>query len=204
MAKSCQTEPSLLVSALFSRHLDALLIGRTELERHFGPVALSSLIYDFNQTAYYQGEMGPGLRKHFLAFNSLIKPDCLPDAKLLAIDIEHSCAESGRFPEQRPLNIDPGLLTLGKFMLATTKDQAHRVYLREGIFCEITLRFAHGSYVPWPWTYADYRQPCVLEFMKQARTFYRQRLAAQGHLPDAAGRKATGQSKRGLRRDCAF
>jgi Domain of unknown function (DUF4416) len=186
MAKPRQAEPGLLVSALFSRHLDALIIGRTQLERHFGPVAFSSLIYHFNQTTYYERAMGPGLRKHFLAFDTLLKPDCLADAKLLAIDMEHACAQSGQFPERRPLNIDPGLLTLGKFVLATTKDQAHRIYLGQGIFCEVTLRFEHGSYVPWPWTYADYRQPAVLEFMKQARTFYRQRLAAQDHPADDA------------------
>jgi len=186
MAKLRQAEPSLLVSALFSRHLDALAFGRVELERHFGPVAFSSLFYDFNHTAYYEREMGPGLRKHFLAFQTLIKPNWLPTAKLLAIEIERQCACLGQFPEARPLNIDPGLLTLGKFVLATAKDQAHRIYLGEGVFAEVSLRFEHGNYVPWPLTYADYRQPCVLEFMKQARTLYRERLArwVSPTLPD--------------------
>jgi hypothetical protein len=124
--------------------------------------------------------MGTGLRKHFLAFRDLVSPDCLPEAKLLANRIEDQCANSGQFPEKRPLNIDPGLLTLGKFMLATTKDQAHRIYIGKGLFAEVTLRFEQGSYVPWPWTYADYRQRCVLEFMNQARTYYRLLL---GELP---------------------
>jgi hypothetical protein len=147
------------------------------MERHFGPVAFTSLPYYFTQTTYYERDMGTGLRKHFIAFRDLVSPDCLPGAKLLANELEKQCASCGQFPEVRPLNIDPGLLNLGKFMLATTKDQAHRIYIGKGIFAEVTLRFEQGSYVLWPWTYADYRQRCVLEFMNQARVYYRERLS---------------------------
>jgi hypothetical protein len=65
---------------------------------------------------------------------------------------------------------------LGKFLLASTKDQAHRIYLREGIFAEVTLRFQAGAYEPWPWTYADYRLDEVRAFLKKAREFYREQL----------------------------
>jgi hypothetical protein len=60
--------------------------------------------------------------------------------------------------------------------LATTKDQAHRIYLRDGIFAEVTLRFQAGAFEPWPWTYADYREDFVREFLREARTYYRSRL----------------------------
>jgi hypothetical protein len=74
------------------------------------------------------------------------------------------------------LNLDPGLLGLGKFLLATTKDQAHRIYLGQGIFAEVTLRFQDGAFEPWPWTYADYREPAVRAFLKQAREYYQRQL----------------------------
>lgn len=61
-------------------------------------------------------------------------------------------------------------------MLATTKDQAHRIYVGDGIYAEVTLRFQAGVFEPWPWTYADYREPHVRAFLKQARDFYRQRM----------------------------
>ena len=60
-------------------------------------------------------------------------------------------AATGSHAEPRPLNLDPGLLTLGKFMLATTKDQGHRIYLRDGIFAEVTLHYQAGTWEPWPW-----------------------------------------------------
>ena len=103
-------------------------------------------------------------------------PESLATAKLQTNQLEAELAGGSGYPEPRPLNLDPGLLTLGKFMLATTKDQAHRIYLQKGIFAEVTLRYQAGAFEPWPWTYADYRQPIVLAFLNEARDYYRQRL----------------------------
>ena len=78
------------------------------------------------------------------------------------------------FPDARPVNLDPGLMQLGKFMLATTKDQAHRIYLRDGIYAEVTLRFQDGAWELWPWTYRDYQEPAVREFLAEVRDVYRE------------------------------
>ena len=171
-------DPALLVVAVCSRHADAIELGQADLEKALGPVGLCSLPYPFVQTSSYETTMGPGLRKHFLAFERLIVSDRLISIKQLTNQIEADLARSGKFAEPRPLNLDPGILTLGKFLLATTKDQAHRIYLGLGIFAEVTLRFEQGEFVPWPWTYADYRQACVLDFLAQARGYYRERLRA--------------------------
>jgi hypothetical protein len=176
MALPLLPDPALLVVAYFSRHLEALAWGRQQLQELFGPVALTSQPYDFQQTAYYEGAMGPRLQKQLLAFNLLIAPDDLAEVKLRTNEMEAQLARARKYPEARPLNLDPGVLTLGKFMLATTKDQAHRVYLRDGIYAEVTLRFEGGAFEPWPWTYADYRLAEVRGFLKEARDFYRQRL----------------------------
>jgi len=34
------------------------------------------------------------------------------------------------------VNIDPGYISLGKLVLASTKDHAHRLYLGEGVYGE--------------------------------------------------------------------
>jgi hypothetical protein len=174
MADPRQPSPVLLVIAAFSRHADALAWARQRLEALYGPVALTSPDYEFRQTDYYQASMGPHLRKQFLAFRNLIDPTRLADLKLQTNALEKELAAAGRHPEPRPLNLDPGVLSLGKFLLATTKDQAHRIYLRDGIFAEVTLRFEAGAFEPWPWTYADYRQECVRSFLKEVRDLYRQ------------------------------
>ncbi len=169
-------DPELLVVAVFSGHLTAIDWAREHLVRLYGPIVLESPLFDFNQTHYYEATMGAALRKSFLVFEELVAADRLAEIKLKTITLEQEFARSGLCPEPRPLNLDPGLLTLGKFLLATTKDQAHRVYLRDGIHAEVTLRFVAGRFETWPWTYADYQLPGVHEFLEQARDWYRRRL----------------------------
>jgi hypothetical protein len=174
MADARLPDSVVLIVAAFSRHEAALAWGRANLERVFGPVALVSPRFEFNQTRYYEPTMGPGLRKEFLVFARLVAADCLAEVKRLTNDLETELAGTQTYPEARPLNLDPGILTLGKFLLATTKDQAHRIYLRAGIYAEVTLRFQAGQFEPWPWTYADYREPALLAFLKEVRDWYRQ------------------------------
>ncbi len=172
-------DPVLLLCSVFGRHEPVLAWARARLEQAFGPVALAGPRYAFSQTAYYEPEMGPHLQKQLLAFERLVPADSLPEVKLQTNAIEREAAAAHACPEPRPLNLDPGVLTLGKVLLATTKDQAHRIYLRDGIFAEVTLRFEAGQFVAWPWTYADYRQDIILTFLAKARGFYRDRLAAR-------------------------
>src|SRR5207245_7342599 len=111
-------------------------------------------------------------------FERMPPADALPEIKNRTIALEHAVAGSSRFAEPRPLNLDPGLLQLGKFLLASTKDQAQRIYLADGIFAEVTLRFQFGAFEPWPWTYADYREPLVLDFLNQGRAYLYSRVLA--------------------------
>lgn len=176
MADPRDVDPVLLIVAAFSRHADLLAWARERLEKAFGAVALASEPYPFVQTDYYERTMGRDLRKQFLAFHDLVGPERLAEIKLATNDLEREVAIANSWPEPRPLNLDPGMLTLGKFHLATTKDQAHRIYLRDGIFAEVTLRFQAGSFEPWPWTYADYRLPATIAFLNEARDWYRRQL----------------------------
>lgn len=178
MARFKLPEPVLLVVAAFSRHLEALSWVQPRLEAAFGPVALASAAFSFHHTRYYQATMGEGLRKQFLAFRDLIEPDRLADIKQFTINLEAELAEGNLFPDVRPLNLDPGLLSLGKFMLASTKDQAQRIYLHDGIFAEVTLHYKAGQFEPWPWTYADYREAEVQAFLQEARAYYFTRVRA--------------------------
>jgi hypothetical protein len=177
MAEPHPHPPALLVVAAFSRHPDALAWAAEQLQHTYGPVARTSPPFDFHQTAYYEPTMGPNLRKQLFACERLVAAELLPAIKLHTNELERRLAATGAYPEPRPLNLDPGLLTLGKFLLATTKDQAHRVYLRDGIYAEVTLRFQAGAYEPWPWTYADYREEALRAVLKEFRGYYKQRLA---------------------------
>ena len=168
-----QVQPQLLVVAVTSRHPAVFTWAVERLTCEFGPVALAGPPLPFTHTDYYTPDMGPHLRKQLLAFKRLAEPDRLAAIKRRTIDLEWELAAARHFPEPRPVNLDPGFLGLGKFVLATTKDQAHRVYLRDGIFAEVTLRWTAGRWELQPWTYPDYQWAEVLEFLEACREVYR-------------------------------
>ncbi|MGO8751888.1 MAG: DUF4416 family protein [Thermoguttaceae bacterium] len=155
--------------AAFSRHEEALRWGRERAVEAWGCVALASLEFDFRETNYYEPTMGPDLRKVFWAFTQPIDPGRLVELKLQTNAWEAQYAALGRHAEPRPLNLDPGYLTLGKLVLASTKDFAHRIYLGQGIFAEITLFFRHRRWEHHEWTFADYRRDDYQQFFSQCR-----------------------------------
>jgi hypothetical protein len=169
MGEPTPPSPALLLLAAFSRHEAALAWARDRACRAWGPVAMESPCFDFTQTDYYEPTMGPGLRKIFFTFARPFDPADLADVKLQANQWEQEYARASDHPEPRPLNLDPGYLTLGKLVLASTKDHAHRIYLAGGIYAEVTLHYRHGRWEPHELTFADYRRHEYHEFFSQCR-----------------------------------
>jgi hypothetical protein len=180
MAQYSVHPPAILLLAAFSRHAPALDWARAKAEEAWGPIALASEPFDFRDTDYYQPTMGPGLKKVFWAFTRPFDPGELADLKRLANRWEDEIAARAQrgeilddagnpIAEVRPLNLDPGYLTTAKLVLASTKDHAHRIYLRDGIFAEITLFFRHGRWEHHEWTFPDYRRADYQHFFSRAR-----------------------------------
>jgi hypothetical protein len=172
----------LVLLAAFSRHEEALAWGRRRAEATFGPIALESPPFPFDQTPYYDATMGPGLRKVFFAFARLAEPGSLADWKLSANAWEKEYALAAGHAEERPLNLDPGYLTLGKLVLASTKDFAHRVYLGRGVYAEITLFYRHRRWQHHAWTFPDYRSDAYHAFFSQCRDYLHQRSRGKEHV----------------------
>lgn len=122
------------------------------LQDRFGPVDYVSRPQPFTFTSYYEKEMGPGILRCFGSFERLVDPGDLPAIKLATNQIEKTLADRGH----RRANIDPGILSEERLVLATGKNYTHRIYLRDGIYADLTLLFKKGCYRPLPWTYPDY------------------------------------------------
>ena len=161
--------PALLIFAASSRHEAALDWARDRSAGAYGRIALSSPAFGFTETDYYTATMGSGLKKQFFAFERLIDPAELAAIKRQTNDWEAQYAALGRHPEPRPLNLDPGYLTAAKLVLASTKDHAHRIYLRDGIFAEVTLTFRQRKWQRHEWTYPDYRRDDYQRFFVECR-----------------------------------
>lgn len=143
----------------------------------WGELALRSPLFDFNQTNFYEAEMGSNLKKQLLAFARFMDPAELPDSKLLSNDWEREYAQAAGGKNSRPVNIDPGYLTEAKLVLASTKDRDHRMYLRNGIYAEITLYYHQRQWRTSRWTYPDYQQQAYFDFFCECRDFLRRQFA---------------------------
>lgn len=130
----------------------------------FEGIAARCETYDLSQfTGYYTAEMGAPLPKTLVAMTRKIDPATLADVKRRCMEIEG--------PPPRRVNLDPGLVLPSRVVLASAKDFAHRVYLRDGVYAEVTLRFRReeNAYVPLEHTFPDYRSPTVLRFFRFVR-----------------------------------
>ena len=165
----------LAILAAFSRHGEALEWARATAAATWGPVALTSDRFPFEDTEYYQTTMGSGLQKIFFAFEQLIDPSELVPRKHRTNAWEEQYSQQHHYDEIRPLNLDPGYISEAKLVLASTKDRDHRLYLSDGIFAEGTLFFYSGAWKTRPWTYPDYRSEGYHRFFVRCRDYLRQR-----------------------------
>lgn len=165
--------PVLPIVAVISRHSGGTEWTAEQLSGLGGAVALRSERFPFGETGFYRREMGDGLHKQFLAFERLMDQADLAAWKLLTNRLETQFRGAGSFPENRPLNLDPGYLTDAKLVLATTKDRDHRIYLHSGIYAEVTLHYEGHQWVAARWTYPDYRRPEYHQFFTCCREYYR-------------------------------
>ena len=174
MAHPKPHSPTLLLVAIFSQYESALDWARGRIESVWGEVALASERFEHAETKYYAAEMGHELRKQFLVLNALYDPAELAQSKLQSNAWENALAQLGPakgYHIPRPLNIDPGYLTLTKLVLASAKDRAHRIYLRDGIYAEECLYYLDKRWQARPWTYPDYQREDFQAFFLEARDF---------------------------------
>jgi hypothetical protein len=164
--------PVKLIASLLTSKLPLLEQARAALALHLGPIDFQSEMLPFEHTTYYAAEFGAGLVRQIVTFERLAGPADLPAVKHTANALESALAKGDR----RQVNIDPGYVSLGKLVLASTKDHAHRLYLGQGIYAEGTLTYQRGRFRPWPWTYPDYGSEVYCALFDGIRERYRAQL----------------------------
>jgi hypothetical protein len=181
MGQIIQPQLVKLVLPMLTREPTLFSTACERLSSSLGEVDYTSTTIPFEHTTYYEKEFGSGLQRQFVAFTRLVDPGKLAEIKLLTNVLEQEMAVE----ERRTINLDPGYLSLAKFVLATTKDQGHRIYVGQGIYAEITLYYQRGEWRVCPWTYPDYQSAAYLCVMSEIRAIYVSQLkkcnADQGH-----------------------
>lgn len=148
------------------------------LQREFGPITAVSACIPWDSSDYYEGEMGQNIFRKFFFFEQIVDPGRLSQIKNFTNALENNYAVNAAGGLQRRINLDPGYVTEAKVVLASTKDFAHRVYIGESIYAEVTLKYSakDRSFVPHELTYPDYRTAPQLALFNSVREDLRTRL----------------------------
>lgn len=157
------TKGLLFFSLLYSNSFDIDSFLLT-LEEKYSCGVLFSHSY-FPMKNYYSKEMGEDLKRSFYVPYEKYPRDEIINSKIWAYEQELMFSEN----DKRKINIDSGMITLENFQLATFKNFNHRIYLGKNVFSDINIAFTKKSYEYFPWTYPDYKNPDITNFIVWAR-----------------------------------
>lgn len=135
----------------------------------FGQADLTSPVYPFDLTQYYEQQAGADILRQFISIEQPIDPGRLAEIKHQTNQLEKQLAESLKTSYPRPVNLDPGYIEPSKLVLASTKNFAHRVYIGSGMWAEVTLTYNKGLWQVYPYTFPDFKSGRYNDFLSQVR-----------------------------------
>ena len=163
-----EPEPAKLIIGLFMKETELFAEVFPLLEKSFGRADMVGSWFDFNYTSYYDEEMGSPLFRRMVVFETMISQYGLSGIKKTCSRLESRYETDGK----RRVNIDPGYLLASRFVLATGKDYSHRICIGEGVYADLTLIYKDRDYTPLEWTYPDYADRRMRDFLLKARAKY--------------------------------
>lgn len=161
-------DPAKLVVGVFTSEKSVFESVASDLIEEFGPVDVVSPWFPFDYTDYYAPEMGSPLFRRMLSLEQPIEQRKLAQIKCDTNVIEERYAVDGR----RRVNIDPGYMLQAQFVLATGKNYSHRIYIGRGIYADLTLMYSKGRFETLPWTYPDYADRRMHDYLNRVRKKY--------------------------------
>lgn len=176
MGKPTEPKPVKLFTGMLTSLPEILDSVEEKLREEFYSFDFETELMPFDFTDYYREEMGEDVKRKFVSFEKLVDPGNIAKFKHITNEMEEKYTEELDVGVSRPVNIDPGYVGLSKMVLATTKNYSHRIYLRDGIYAEVTLQYKEDCFQPLPWTYPDYRSEEYLEFFERVRERYSEQL----------------------------
>ncbi|MEA2021012.1 MAG: DUF4416 family protein [Candidatus Caldatribacteriota bacterium] len=176
MGKINFPKPVKLVVSMISSKESMFDVYEKLLQKNFERIDEKSNVQPFNFTDYYKEEFGKDLLQKIISFEKLIKCENLTEVKRITNDLENYILENDTQTNKRNINLDPGYITLDKFILASTKNGPSRIYLQKGIYAEITLRFQYKSFIPNEYTYSNYKTVEYINFLNSIRQKYKLKL----------------------------
>jgi hypothetical protein len=170
MAKPSSVDPVKLFVVTIHSELQAVQRAIDELKKTWGGVDYTSPDYPFVCTDYYENEMGAGLLRRFYSFRELIPPDRIVEVKLDSNRIEDELAQDGK----RTVNLDPGYIDTYKVVLPSMKFGGQKVYLREGVYADMTLVMYKGKWQSFAWGFPDFKSGSYDSVLSHIRSLFKE------------------------------
>jgi hypothetical protein len=139
------------------------------LEEILGRIEYRGQDHPFDYTDYYEGEMGPQLRRMIVAFSRLGSPLEIVEIKLATAGMEMRFAQGG----SRRVNIDPGYMDYHKVVLASFKEGPQKIYIGKGVYADPVLLFQNGFFEPLPWSFPDFKAGLYTSDFMAIRKIYK-------------------------------
>jgi len=143
-----------LISGVLYTDKNLLQQAKTLMIQNYGEIDFESDAFIFDVSDYYHQEMGSQIYRIFWSFEKLINPKDIAQIKIEYNEIEDSLAINGN----RKVNLDAGYLDYDKIVLASAKYNWQKIYLDYGIYADLTLRYEKGNYLPFPWSFPDFKE----------------------------------------------
>jgi len=178
MSIPCKPKHAKLVISCFTRDKGIIEEVVRNLSERFGVPDVISPWLAFDRTDYYKPEFGTPLFRRMFAFSELIQQEAVAEIKLFTNAVEDKFSNRAK----RAVNIDPGYLLAERFVLATGKNYAHRIYVGKGIYADLTLIYRKGRFRPLDWTYPDYAGRPIISFLGSVRDRYLYQLKGWNNL----------------------
>ena len=171
MAEIKPFTPVKLICGIIASDKKIFEFAEEELSLLYGEIDYSSNLIPFNFTDYYERQMGPGLKRKFISFKELIDPSELSQIKIRTNQLEEEIRKKLKL-EIRAVNLDPGYLTRSALIIATAKNFAHRVPLKDGIYAHLELLFRKKEIKVLEWTYPDFKTEEYQRIFLEIRKIY--------------------------------
>jgi len=172
MARAQNPEQGKLIISIIYSSMDALADALRVLERKFGRVDMETIEIETAEAEFYREEMGERLERRFFSFVKNVERDSLVEIKAACARIEPQFADRVGDHIFRTANIDPGIISPENLVMTSHRNMNHRVYMKDGVYSEVTLIYSQEQYMRLPWTSPDFYHDEAIDFFSRTRAAF--------------------------------
>lgn len=182
MGKSIYPAEAKAILFLLTNQIELAQKVIAHFEPILGPVEIQSAWHPFDQSNYYEKELGKNLKRCLVGFKNIFEPHRLVELKELTTRLEHPSPlpspTRGEGEGKRVINVDPGYVDLFKVVLASGKGGGQKVALAKEVHAYTLLRYEKGEWYPFEWTYPDFKEPTYHKDLLEIRKRLKRELAS--------------------------